>query len=520
MLNAKPQTSIAILTFLAALIMRLVFAYQWHALPYGDAPLLDAKSYHLWAQEIANGQWTRGTAFYQSPLYPYVLAIIYKLFGHGMIVASVFNALLDAASCALLSRIAFRCFGPAAALATGLLAAIYRPLIFFTAPVMKETLGVFLLTVFLALALKALASGKIRDYVLSGLALGLAALTRSNFLVLAPAFIVLALIEQKKSALKKSALFLAALTFAILPATIHNAIASRDFVPITYNGGFNFYIGNSPFTEGATRYPPGISSDPLIGEEEDTRAVAEDALKRPLSPSEVSGFWFRLGEQALTENAKRTLILFTNKLWLFWDSNEHTDNYSMDFIARNFDTILAWPLIDFGIVAAAAAFAVVAQRRRKETLYLVTMALAYMLSVIVFYVTDRYRLPVVVFLLPLAGASVPAFARLMENNRMKRMAVAFAFTAFVVLASHRLVMGDPASEANGWGLLAHIESDAGKDKEALEMLEKGLAISPHALRREALNAGAVSAERLEKRGEAAALNERADKKRGLPPSRP
>jgi hypothetical protein len=70
--------------------------------------------------------------------------------------ASFFNALLGALSCAVLSLITLGCFGFEAALLTGALAALDRQLIFYTAPLMKESLGFFLTAVFLASVLRAL----------------------------------------------------------------------------------------------------------------------------------------------------------------------------------------------------------------------------------------------------------------------------------------------------------------------------------------------------------------------------
>ncbi|MDP9128638.1 MAG: hypothetical protein M3N08_10320, partial [Pseudomonadota bacterium] len=127
--------------FILALVVRLIFVVQWHGTPYGPLPLLDALAYDNWAQDIAKGHIAHGRAFYMMPLFPYLLALLYAVFGHSLWIPSILNAGLGAATCAVLADLAFGAFGFGAAVTTGVLAALYRPLIFYTPPVMKETLG-------------------------------------------------------------------------------------------------------------------------------------------------------------------------------------------------------------------------------------------------------------------------------------------------------------------------------------------------------------------------------------------
>ncbi len=503
----RQDKSLAIIVFMAAMAVRLVFIGQWHTTPYGDLPLLDAQAYDKWAQNILNGAWLHGKAFYQSPLYPYVLAVLYGVFGHSFFLASLFNTLLDSATCALLSCFAFRSFGPGAGILTGFLAVFYGPFIFHAAPVTKESLALFLLTLFLISSFQTLEKQKLKAFFISGLWLGIASLARSNFLLLGIPFLILAGARESKKALKGCLLFLSATALTILPATLHNAWVSHDFVPVNSNGGFNFYVGNSPGSNGANIYPPGISSDPSKGEERDTALAAQAAEGRKLLPSEVSRYWFKKGTDYLIHNPDQALILFINKVWLFWDNGEHPDNYDINFIARNFDTLLSWPLISFSVLSVLAAFTAVVRWKKKEqrTRWLVYFALTYMLSVILFYVTDRYRLPVVVFLLPLAGASFSSFAGIVHEKRWARMSAGIAFAALFLWMGLSLVNRSASTDAHNWGLLASLQAEAGKDEEAIRTLQKGLALSPHSVGPDALIKASFSAERLGRRSEAERL---------------
>ena len=64
-----------------ALLLRLVYLWQISSGPMFDMLLGDAWRYDQWAREIVAGAWYGDRVFYQAPLYPYFLAVIYSLLG-------------------------------------------------------------------------------------------------------------------------------------------------------------------------------------------------------------------------------------------------------------------------------------------------------------------------------------------------------------------------------------------------------------------------------------------------------
>src|SRR6185295_10632701 len=68
---------------LLALVVRLVYIKQIANAPFYALRIGDAAAYHQWALQIAGGDWLgRGVGvFYQAPLYPYFLAVVYRAFG-------------------------------------------------------------------------------------------------------------------------------------------------------------------------------------------------------------------------------------------------------------------------------------------------------------------------------------------------------------------------------------------------------------------------------------------------------
>ena len=60
----------------------LAFTGQYEAThPQADRPLIDEASYEAWALELAGGDWLGDEIFFQEPLYPYWLGVVYGLGG-------------------------------------------------------------------------------------------------------------------------------------------------------------------------------------------------------------------------------------------------------------------------------------------------------------------------------------------------------------------------------------------------------------------------------------------------------
>ena len=80
--------------YITALGLRLIYLWQIHDAPFFDLVIGDAKSYDLWAQRIATGQWLGQEVFYQAPLYPYFMGVWYWVFGHSLLAVRIIQALL------------------------------------------------------------------------------------------------------------------------------------------------------------------------------------------------------------------------------------------------------------------------------------------------------------------------------------------------------------------------------------------------------------------------------------------
>lgn len=504
----------ALAVFLPALAMRAVFLSQWLGLPYPGSLSADAWVHNKWALEILGGEFVRHAAFYQSPFYPYFLALFYKAAGYHPAWALCLQVLVDSLSCVLIMRIAQRCFGPRAGWLAGLGTAFYRPLIFGAALLTKETFVIFSTALFVLLVLRADERGRKRDYLYCGLAAGWSVLSRTNMLALVPAALAWLWLRRRGRPRRTGFLTAAVLpmllgvVLPILPATIHNYAASRDFVLVNSTGGFTFFIGNNPEATGTGTFPLGVSSDPLLEESQST-GLAEKSSGRPLKPSEASAFWFRHGLEFIADNPGRWLGLMAVKFWLFWNWYEIPDNYDLQFIAEHFNTVLKWPLVSFALAGALGAVGLFFCRWRETSGLLPLLFCAYLGPLLFFIVGDRYRLPALVFLLPAAAAALERLARAAAGLNFESVwKPCLAASPLILLCLVRTPFNLALGSAAGWAQLTCVYSERGEHARALDAFDRANDIDPAGIDDSTVIKAAASLESLGQAGAALDLYER------------
>lgn len=94
-------------------------------------PLLDSATYHRMATAMADDSWHSQAPFWQPPLYPALLSMLYRTIGSDMIPVRLAHGLTAAAAAVLAYAIGRRLGGKRIALAAGLATACYGPLAVF-----------------------------------------------------------------------------------------------------------------------------------------------------------------------------------------------------------------------------------------------------------------------------------------------------------------------------------------------------------------------------------------------------
>lgn len=279
-----------------AIILRLIYLLQQRtADPLFNYPILDGLYHHNWAVSIVKGAFLGRESFFRAPLYPYFLALIYKIFGIGFFMPRVVQSLLGSLSCVLTYRLGRAILGENVGLIAGLIAAAYPLSIYYENELLIPALLIFLVLVAVQATRWAAArpAAKTR-WLAAGIAWGLAAVTRPNVL-LSVASLPVWLARKCRRYLAAAAGFgLLGLALVISPVTARNYLVSRELVLIAWQGGYNFYIGNNPNADGKTAIVPGTKKS-WQGGYYDSKRLAEEALGKKLNNSEVDRYWFERG---------------------------------------------------------------------------------------------------------------------------------------------------------------------------------------------------------------------------------
>jgi len=221
------------------------------AIAWSREPVWDGHYYHLGAERLAEGLGYSEDALVAGHVvwrpwihypvgYSFLLSLFYRVFGAGLLVAPVLNALLGAGVTAVVHRLGRHFTTPGRAMLAAALVALHPGLIAYSPLVMTEVLAMALL---LSAGLVVLAwAGNWRAYLGAGALLGIATLVRPDSLLALP---LIALMGRKPYG--KGLLYsLAALGVAfavILPWTYRNCRQLDGCALVSTNGGWNLAIG-------------------------------------------------------------------------------------------------------------------------------------------------------------------------------------------------------------------------------------------------------------------------------------
>lgn len=407
---------------LFAFLLRLAYLLEVKDADFFAVLVGDGAAYDAAAQNIQT-DWIGKEVFYQAPLYPYFLAVIYTLFGHSLWAVRIIQIGLGAGACVLLASAGGAFFSEAAALMAGFLLAAYGPALYFDGLIQKACLDVFFMTALLWSLGRLTLDPRRRWPLLAGCVLGCLALTRENALVLLP--IVLIWLgwrwwhaRQSVPARQAVPFFLLGVALILAPVAVRNYALGGELFLTTSQFGANFFIGNNADADGT--YEPlrwGHGSFPL--ERQDAIEIAEKAAGKKLTPAEISHYWTARAGSWIRAHPGRWLKLLGRKWSLVWNAREIPDS-DEPLVYRDASLILTvcTALFSFGTIAPlalAGAVATWSERKRLWILHLTVVGIA--AATALFYVFARYRYPIVPVLILFAAAGVMAIVERIRRRR-------------------------------------------------------------------------------------------------------
>ncbi|MBI5431603.1 MAG: glycosyltransferase family 39 protein [Planctomycetes bacterium] len=464
---------------LLAIAVRVVYVLEMRASPLFDAPQMDAKYHVDWANAFARGEDFQPGPFFRAPLYQWFLGVCFRLFGPSLLVPRLLQTLFGGATVLLVYLIGARTFGARVAKLAGFFTAVSWVLVFYDGELLLESLTTPLNLLALWCFLRARAGGRPRDFVACGLALGLAAITRPNILLVGVAIALVELAVEHdawRPRVRALAWTLLGAAAPILPLTFYNGLVGKDWVLISSQAGVNLWIGNNPRSDGTSAIVPGTRAD-WWGGYHDAIAAAEHAEGRELLPSEVSAHYTGRALAFWRDEPVAALKLSLHKLRLFWADWEIGNNEEPRFLARTYASITRVLPYSFAIVGALACLGLFGSRGKRAWPILV-FAGVYALGVVAFFVCSRYRAPLVPIFLILAARGLEWSFETLRARRWLAFAPAAALAAGSLAVSLLPPAGLATDDANGHLVVGGADLAAGRRERAIEHFRAALSLQP------------------------------------------
>ncbi|HAC92835.1 MAG TPA: hypothetical protein DCF63_19705 [Planctomycetaceae bacterium] len=472
--------------FIVAVLLRVIHFLSMSQTAIYDVLIGDAWQYDRWGRSIAEGQWIGTTVFYQTPLYPYLLDVLYFIFGHSVWIARGVQALMSGVACVLLARTGTRLFDSRVGWVSGLLLAAYPPAIFFDGILQKASLDLVLVCALLWLISRIQQRQTLWTVLGLGMVLGSLILNRENAWVFLPVLLMWLIwigwqAQDKIQRWVAVPALVLGMSLVLVPVGLRNYYVGGEFLLTTSQMGPNFYIGNNAQAVGLY-VPLRPDRGDARFEATDARLLAEQAEGRQLSPREVSQYWMRRSREDIMADPLRWIWLLGRKWFLTWNQVELVDGQGIRVHALYSPilTALRW-FLDFGVVTAAAAGGVWLTRHRWRQLWAIHgLTISFALAVTLFFVFARYRFPLVPMVILFAAAALVGcldMLRMDEERKWRELAVAGALALVVGIFS---CWPQPKyhSDAVTYFSVATGLSDQERHEEAVEYFELAIKENP------------------------------------------
>jgi tetratricopeptide (TPR) repeat protein len=431
----EPAAKLAL--FLAAVfVVKLIVALQLdkHPLLQPDTGL-DTTAYVELAKRVVAGDFALGPGlYYVSPLYIYFLAVVYGA-TRSFTAARVMQELLGTISIAFIFMTARAWFGRRAAWIAAGLAALTGVFTYYEGLILQSSLDAFLTSAALWLLTLAVTRDERRFPLLAGVAFGAASLNRPNMIVPAVATVCVLFALRR---FRTAAIVLAGVIAGLAPVTIRNLAVAHQWSLVSSHGGINFYIGNG---EGATGYfhaVPGMRST-VEGLAIDARRVSEAASRRKLTDAEVSSYYSSLAWTWIRNHPAAWALLLLRKTFGLFNAAHVSTPFSYVFYAYDAGTLLRFLFVGPWLLVPLGAFGLVrAAPRPWNGAYVawLSFAPAYAASVVLFFITERYNLPLHVALAIGAGAGADSLLADFHARRTRQLAASGCVLALLFIGAN------------------------------------------------------------------------------------
>ncbi|GER88520.1 hypothetical protein KDW_26820 [Dictyobacter vulcani] len=354
----------------------------------------------------------------RAPLWPVLIGLLSLPSNPHALSVRLFLCALDAGTCVLIYLFARRLLNAHWALIAGISASLYPNLFIYTGWLYSETLYTFLLTAFIYVLYCFQRERRLRQAVVSGLLVGLLALTRPNGLLLIGLCVVwlLVLAWQRhfnwKYALRMLVLVPALALLLIVPWTLRNYLVTQRFLPVA--------TGDGTVLLGAYNDPVAQRSWDQMTWFNPLKSVPEVAKSFPLYTCDArcemgrEDVYKGHALQWMQTHLERMPGLLTAHLADMWLPVAHESDLPTDRFADQLSTrvVLVWmaivPLPTYLLALLGLWYT---RRRWRDFLFIYGVLLLTIAQNIAFYGIPRFRAPIEPLLILLATCALPSLSK-------------------------------------------------------------------------------------------------------------
>ena len=424
--------------FFLALFVRYFYLYESSANPTFEAPISDAMTYHELACKLADGQGMTTEFFWQPLFYPLFLTVVYYFSDLSIFCVKNVQVILGCFTCVLTYFLAKRLFGRRAGILAAVMVSLYGPLIFFESELLAAGWASFWSVVLILLFLKARDTKGLLVCFFLGVCGALGIITRPTFL---PFFVVGCLwlaftfyrtSMSNQSFVLRTAAILAGFALIATPVAFRCHHLTGRFGILPSSGGLNLYIGNNPNTDETIIIRPGADWGELTRLPGQYGMARNRWVRQRFFYQEVSEYMLSQPLDFAKGLARKTLQFFT--------SREMPRNVDIYLFRRwsGLLTFLMWKVGGFGFpfgLLLPMAIVCLFFRWRQIPVPLILFIFFYAASIILVFISARYRVSMVPIMCCLAAGGVVTIAKMIRLHQSKRLALATGCVFSIVLLS-------------------------------------------------------------------------------------
>ena len=370
---------------------------------------------------------------FMPPLFTYLVAFCLQFLaspamGFGLIQAVLASLTVLAIYCLAMQLTADR----VAAILSAIGVACYPVYIVMCAYPFSMISTTFLVALFVLIAARLQRFQSVKLAVLAGVVAGLAGLMRPMLLGLLPILWIGLWLNQAGAARRAFKAGLAALAAALIvlaPWTVRNYLVQQQFILVSTNGGFTFWVGNNPFTTGSGFEVNSTPLDQFLSVPHDPYQPELIVDKRPYPlPRDIQNHVATLNEVALDQSLYRAgwqfiqtdsvrweaLLLEKLKGFLWFRSN--IGNFYTEAWTGYYQVLYAV------LLCLAVPGIVLSLRRWRSYTLLYLLILFYGFTYLAFHIQTRFRWEIELYLILFAALSVTTIIHYWQARHSLRLA--------------------------------------------------------------------------------------------------